>query len=126
MKPKLAILIVLAFVATAAPAHNGMDHVIGIVSKLTETTITVAQQKDHTPVEVMTTKDTIYERGNIPAHRADLKLGDRVVIHAVKVNGRLQAHEVQFADASASTVQHSKFLKAVLSRFPLHTYWGIV
>jgi|HubBroStandDraft_6_1064221.scaffolds.fasta_scaffold12581_2 hypothetical protein len=52
MKPKLAILIVLAFVATAAPAHNGMDHVIGIVSKLTETTITVAQQKDQVGLSV--------------------------------------------------------------------------
>jgi hypothetical protein len=106
MKPKLAILIVLAFVATAAPAHNGMDHVIGIVSKLTEATITVAQQKDPTPVEVMTTKDTIYERANMPAHRADLKLGDRVVIHAIKVNGHLQAHGVHFADASALAVSH--------------------
>jgi hypothetical protein len=105
MKRKLAILIVLALVS-AAWAHNGMDHVIGIVSKLTDTAITVVQEKDHTPVEVVTTKDTVYERAKVPAHRADLKVGDRVVIHAMKMNGQLQAHEVQFADGSASVAEH--------------------
>jgi hypothetical protein len=101
MKRKLAILFVVVLVSAAASAHNGMDHVIGIVSKLTATTITVVQEKDHTPVEFVTTNETIYERANVPSHRANLKLGDRVVIHAIKVNGHLQAHEVQFADASA-------------------------
>ena len=98
MKRELALLIALAFVSIAAWAHNGMDHVIGTVSKLTDTTITVVQEKDHTAVEVLTTNDTTYERAKAPAHRADLKVGDRVVIHAMKMNGHLQAHEVQFAE----------------------------
>jgi Domain of unknown function (DUF5666) len=102
MKCKFATLLVLVLISVAAWAHNGMDHVIGTVSKLTDTGITVVQEKDHTALEVVTTQDTTYERDKKPAHRADLKVGDRVVIHAMKMSGHLQAHEVQFADVPAS------------------------
>ncbi len=106
MTRKLATLLVFVLISAAAWAHNGMDHVIGTVSKLTETTITVVQEKDHKAVEVVTVQDTTYEKDKKPAHRGDLKVGDRVVIHAMKMSGHLQAHEVQFADASAAVAQH--------------------
>jgi DUF917 family protein len=35
--------------------------------------------------------------GSKPSTKKELKVGDRVVIHAVKVKDALQAHEVRFS-----------------------------
>ena len=75
-----------------------MIHVMGTVSALTDKSVTV-QTADKKNVEVVLTSATTYVKGAQPATWKDLKVGDRVVIHAVKVKELLQAHEVRFSEA---------------------------
>lgn len=88
-------------VSLMANAHEGMIHVMGTVSALTDKSVTV-QTTDKKTVEVVLIDATTYERAGKPAARTDLKVGYRVVIHAVRVKGVLQAHSVSFSEASLS------------------------
>jgi hypothetical protein len=83
-------------------AHGGMIHVMGTVTGLTDTSVMV-ETTDKKTVEVVLTDATTYQNGSKPAARKDLKVGDRVVIHAVKVKDALQAHEVHFSEATAAS-----------------------
>ena len=99
------ILIATMLLTTAsllARAHEGMIHVIGTVTALTEKSITVTTA-DKQNVGVVLTANTTYEKGTALAAWKDLKLGDRVVIHAVKVNDVLQAHDVRFSDSTVAS-----------------------
>ena len=60
-----------------------MTHVIGVVKSMTPAAITVETQ-DHKTVEVALVQSTVH-------------VGDRVVNHAMPMNGKLQAHAVRFA-----------------------------
>ncbi len=85
-----------------AHAHGGMIHVMGTVTAFTEKSVTV-QTADKKSVEVALTDATTYEKGTKPAARADLKVGGRVVIHAMMMKGVLQAHSVRFSEAVPSS-----------------------
>jgi hypothetical protein len=95
----IAALLVLS-VSTLARAHGGMIHVMGTVTALTGNSVSV-QTQDKKTIEVALTQETTYQKGSKPATLKDLKVGDRVVIHAVKVKDALQAHEVHFSEGAA-------------------------
>ena len=99
------VLILAMLFATAclfAHAHEGMIHVMGTVTALTDKSITVHTMDDKS-VEVDLTLSTTYVKGTQPAAWKDLRIGDRVVIHAVKVKDALHAHEVRFTATASST-----------------------
>jgi hypothetical protein len=98
----LITALLIATVSLTAHAHGGMIHVMGTVTALTDSTITVTTT-DKRSVEVVLTETTTYENGTKPATRKELKVGDRVVIHAVKVKDALQAHEVRFSEGTATS-----------------------
>ncbi len=101
----IAALLVLT-VSTFARAHGGMIHVMGTVTALTDNSVTV-ETTDKKTVVVTLTAETTYLNGSKPAVLKDLKIGNRVVIHAVKVKESLQAHEVRFTAGSArGTASH--------------------
>jgi hypothetical protein len=77
-------------------AHGGMTHVMGTVTGITSTSVRV-ETTDKTTVEVIFTDTTAFLNGSKPSDRKELKIGDRVVIHAVKEKNALQAHEVRFS-----------------------------
>jgi len=81
-------------------AHGGMIHVMGTVTGMTDSSVTV-ETADKKTVEVQLTDATTFLNGSNAANRKDLKVGDRVVIHAVKVKDSLQAHEVRFSQAAS-------------------------
>jgi hypothetical protein len=83
-------------------AHGGMIHVMGTVVGLTDTSVTV-ETADKKTVEVSFTDTTSFMDGSKPATRKELKVGDRVVIHAAKVKDSLQAHEVRFSQAAPAS-----------------------
>ena len=83
-------------------AHGGMVHVMGTVTALTDKSVTVATT-DNKSVEIALTEETTYENGSKPSTRKDLKIGDRVAIHALKVKDALQAHDVRFSEATAAS-----------------------
>ena len=80
-------------------AHEGMIHVMGTVTAVTDKSVTV-ETTDKKSVEVGLTGTTSYLKGSQPATLKELKVGDRVVIHAVKVKDALVAHEVRFSPAA--------------------------
>ena len=104
-KPKvhLAILAIvfLALLPTIAAAHGGEEHVTGTVTKISDTSVTVKTTAGKT-VEVGFDAKTTYARAKQPIQKADIKVGDRIVIHAVEVNEKLVAHTVEIGTAAAA------------------------
>jgi hypothetical protein len=90
--------LLLAGIPLRVHAHEGMIHVIGVITALTDKSVTV-ETTDKKSVEVALTDTTTYAKEKRAAVRSDLKVGDRVVIHAVKVKDALQAHIVEFSAA---------------------------
>jgi hypothetical protein len=87
---------VLVFTAGIALAHGNEQHVMGTVTAMTDNSITVqTAAKDF--VTVYTMANTKYTKSGAAASMKDLKVGDRVVIHAEKMNDKVMADEVQFA-----------------------------
>jgi hypothetical protein len=94
MKRLLAFVLALGVFVGAAYAHNGMQHVMGTVTAITSSNITV-KATDGSLQTVLLSSDTKYLKGTqvIPAH--EIKLGDHVVIHATKKGDQLTAVEVK-------------------------------
>ncbi len=76
-------------------AHGNMDHILGIVKTIAGNVVSV--EKDGKVTEVTLVKTTTYEVNGHPGKINDLRVGDRVVIHAMKVEGKETAHDVRFA-----------------------------
>lgn len=68
---------------------------MGTVSAVTDSSVTV-QTKAKDPVFVYTTPETKYEKSGAAASMKDLNVGNRVVIHATRLNKKLMANEVHF------------------------------
>ena len=98
----LIAALLISTVSLIAYAHGGMIHVMGTVTALTDKTVTVSTA-DKKNIEVLLTETTTYENGTKLATRKDLKVGDRVVIHAVKVKDALQAHVVRFSEVTVTS-----------------------
>ena len=97
----LALFAILSF-ATVALAHGTEKHVVGTVTKITESEITVeTQTKDLQVVKIAA--DTEFVKSGANATIKDLKVGDRVVIHAKPVGSDLIAHEVRFGKPAPAT-----------------------
>jgi DUF917 family protein len=79
-----------------------MTHVMGTVTGMTDTSVKV-ETTDNTTVEVLLTDTTAFLNGSTPSTRKELKVGDRVVIHAIKVKDTLQAHELRFSQGAPAS-----------------------
>jgi hypothetical protein len=71
----------LIFGSAIAYSHNGLEHIMGTVTAMTDSSITVDTVK-HTSVTVSIDPTTQFTRGETQVSRKDLKIGDRVVIEA--------------------------------------------
>jgi hypothetical protein len=96
MKRITIFIAVLVFTAGIALAHGNDQHVMGTVTAMTDNSITV-QTTAKEPVTVYTMANTKYTKSGAVASMTDLKVGDRVVIHAEKMNDKVMANEVQLA-----------------------------
>jgi preprotein translocase subunit YajC len=84
-------------------AHGGEEHVIGTVSKVVPDSITVKTGVKTTATVAVVAKTT-FSTAKHAAKIADLKLGDRVVIHATEpVEGKLVADTVEFSAPKPAT-----------------------
>ena len=107
MLTKIIALLAIISLATVAFAHGTDKHVLGTVTKITDTDITVETQAKEVQI-VKIAPDTSFVKSGAIATLKDLKVGDRVVIHAKPVGSDLIAHEVRFgkqapAGAGSST-----------------------
>lgn len=95
-------LFALSFGAITSFAHNGMQHVMGTVAAVTDSSITVETVK-HTKVTVLVNSSTKFVNSNAQATLKDLKIGERVVIHAKdNAKDKLVGAEVRWGAASTS------------------------
>jgi hypothetical protein len=92
---KLLGLLAIVSLATIAFAHGTDKHLLGTVTKITDTEITVETQTKEVQI-VKIAPDTSFVKSGASATLKDLKVGDRVVIHAKPVGSDLIAHEVRF------------------------------
>ena len=102
LKIKIALLaiLVLGLLPTIVLAHGGEEHVTGTVTQISDTSVTV---KTTTGKDVSVAFDgkTTYTRADQPIQKTEIKVGDRIVIHAVELNQKLVAHTVQIGASKA-------------------------
>src|SRR6202041_2579503 len=102
MNSLFSIAVLVVALASGAWAHGTDKHVMGVVTKITDTEVTVeAADKQVTVVKIAA--DTSFVKSGAAASLKDLKVGDRVVIHAKPVGTELIAHEVRFGKMPAGT-----------------------
>ena len=99
MKRMLLLAAMVVIAAGAASAHGKEQHVMGKVTGMTDSSITVQTTAKDT-VTVYTMPETKYKKSTAAASIKDLKVGDRVVIHAKKMGDKLMATDVRFAVAA--------------------------
>ena len=102
----LVVLVCTTLIASLTFAHGNEQHVIGTVTNVTQGSVTV-ETTAKANIEVMMTSDTKFTKGDRPAAPKDLQVGDRVVIHAMRMkDGKLMAHTVRIGVAKAATHSH--------------------
>ena len=77
----LTAALALILGSAVAYAHNGVEHVMGTVTAVTDSSITVDTAK-HTSVTVLLDATTKFTKNDAQMTRKDVKVGDRVVIDA--------------------------------------------
>jgi hypothetical protein len=97
MKRIFAISIAVLYVAVVTWAHGNEKHVIGTVTAISVNSITVQpREKEAKPTTVSVIPSTKFLKSGMPASLADLKVGERVVIHAKPNGQKLEADTVEF------------------------------
>jgi len=105
MHSAIAIL-ALIIGAAAAYAHNGVEHVMGTITAITDSSITVDTVK-HTAVTVLIDPTTKFTKNDTQSSRNDVKVGDRVVIDA-KENSDKKLVGVTVKLGSTAHTDHKK------------------
>jgi hypothetical protein len=107
MSHRLITALLALAVATTLFAHGGEEHITGIVKAIAAGSVTVETLKHETVMVLFTPKMEV-TKSKVAAKITDLKVGDRVVIHAMKnKEGKYEAHEVEWGAApAAATAAH--------------------
>ena len=97
LKIQVALLAILslALLPAIATAHGGEEHVTGTVTKISDASVTVKTTAGKIVEVGFDAKMTTYARAKQPIQKTDIKVGDRIVIHAMEVNEKLVAHSVE-------------------------------
>lgn len=106
MKSIALALSALLLVSVVVFAHGNEQHVIGTVASIEGNSVTVSTVAGGTAtVNLVTT--TKFLKGEAAATLKDVKVGDRVVIHAKPIGKTLEASEVKIGVAAGSTAKAS-------------------
>lgn len=100
MKSMLLLLLGASLFAGLSFAHGDEQHVMGTIKGITENTVTVEVapkqgETQKTTVTLNLVSSTKFEKMGVAATIKDIKVGDRVVIHAARKGDKLEAHVVQ-------------------------------
>jgi len=111
MKRTAAAVTLLFALSLMAFAHGKEKHVMGTVTSISDTSITVeTTAKKSVTVEV--SDKTKFEKNGATATLKDLKVGDKVVIHADVSGDKLVADEVHFG-AKAKAMEGMKGMESM-------------
>ena len=93
MKRLLVLIALLLAAGTLGFAHGDNDHVRGVVSQLSATSVTI--QVSATVAKTLSLNNkTTFEQSGKAARFGDLKIGDRVVVDVPK--GSTEARQIRF------------------------------
>jgi hypothetical protein len=109
MHTRITAVLIAASFAAAGPArpHEGHDHkVMGKVAGVSAQQIEV-DTADGKKVTAALTSETRYSRDKAAATRADVKVGERVVIVVVEEKGVQRAKQVLLGTAREEKPKHS-------------------
>src|SRR5712675_1859043 len=106
MKRTLAVFALMLALTAIAFAHENEKHVLGTVTSISDSSITVETTATKS-VTVEVSDKTKFEKSSAPATLKDLKVGEKVVIHADVAGDKLVANEVQFG-AKAKSMEGMK------------------
>jgi hypothetical protein len=95
MKRLSLFVVAMLAISFGAFAHEGNEHVRGVVTEISAQSITVQVGKE-TKTLTLSNKTT-YKQGGKAAHFADVKVGDRVVVDVPEHSK--EALEIQIAAA---------------------------
>lgn len=94
MKRILMLILTFGLFAGAAYAHNGVQHVMGTVTAITDTSVSVKTM--HGTVQtVALSSDTKYLKDNAAITLQDIKVGDHIMVHTATKDGQVMATEVK-------------------------------
>ena len=110
-RPIRSVIVMLALIlgSAIAYAHNGVEHVMGTVTAITDSSITVDTVK-HTSVTVFIDHTSKFTKNDAQASRKDLKIGDRVAIDA-KENSDKKLVAVTVKLGSMANMDHNDHKK---------------
>lgn len=109
MKRTIAIFTLVSALSSIAFAHGNQKHVMGTVTNISEDSISV-ETTAKTMVSVRINTATRFLKSSLPATPKDLKVGDKVVIHATGPEDKLVASEVRFGSTpkeGTSATEHA-------------------
>jgi hypothetical protein len=98
MKRMLMLLLGTLLLSGIVAAHGDEQHIMGTVTRVTNKAITVRPQEDKVhkkSVTVNVVAATKFEKMGAAATVKDIKVGDRVAIHAEKKGDQLEAQIVK-------------------------------
>lgn len=93
----LAVFVVL-FLHTLAFAHGTGKHIMGTLTDLNAQHM-VVKTKDGKTMSILVNEKTTYRKNKAAATSADLKVGDRVVVHTTGKEEPLTAGEIRFSSS---------------------------
>jgi preprotein translocase subunit YajC len=95
MKRTVAVLALLFTLSLIALGHGNEKHVMGTVTSISDNSITV-ETTSKKAVTVSVSSSTKFQKSGSPVTLKDLKVGDKVVIHATGSEDKLVATEIRF------------------------------
>src|SRR5260370_13227197 len=101
MKHTIAVVTLLFALTLMALAHGKEKHVMGTVTSISDSSVTVDTTAKKS-VTVQVSDKTKFEKSGAAATLKDLKVGDKVVIHADASGDKLVANEVHFGAKAKS------------------------
>ena len=107
MKRTVAVFAVALALSAIAFAHGNEKHVMGTVTSISDNSITV-ETKSKKAVTVTVSATTEFQKSGSPATLKDLKVGDKVVIHATGAGEKLVATEVRFGTMTKDNMSGMK------------------
>ncbi len=112
MKRALTVVALTFALSLMALAHGNEKHLMGKVRSISENSITVeTASKQSVTVEV--SDKTKFEKSGAAATLKDLKVGDKVVIHASPSGDKLLASEVRFGVKGKQSMEGMKGMEGM-------------
>ena len=107
MKRTVAAFALLFAVSVMSVAHGNEKHLMGTVTSISDNSITVETKSKKTVVVTLSTA-TKFQKSGSPAALKDLKVGDKVVIHATGPEEKLVATDVKFGTMTKDNMSGMK------------------